>query len=747
MAIFIFLLSVSYWSLAYCESGGDRVIKLLALAPWPDHRESAGWDTGQVLLPAGRVAVRHVNNHKNVLSDYTVELIEDGHEACGLTETTKTLVNFVKYASTPPNGTVVAVLGLYCSTSSIVLAELTQSVVLKLSASNSPVFKTNSYPHFWRFLVSAGIYADMMIGLMDRFDWKRIAIVQDLETKFHSAIAEELAKKILASNDNKEVVYHGGMVNTVDQFANDCINGIIERRARIILVSATGPQTAKLLCLAGQRKMRYPFFLWIILDFLVSSIEDEAAKVRGCDLSSLNYILESSVLVAYFSLENNNDLDSLLNVSIDDYLTGYREELELSNISKPLKHDQLYAGLLYDQVWAIALALNDSLPKLQKMNIKINHFDQPQVTKIIEDSLSQVSFHGVTGYIRFTSDNEVAGSVHIYQVSDSLEGLLCSYEFNSTGPPCTSNYSFVNCSLSFDEFDDDIPVELLLLETPLVVAMFTGTGIVVVFITVIILLMVRYRNELEIKASSFSMNMLIFLGCYALCLSQVFSTIMGGIPIQFELVYSIICNAQVLMTYSSICLIFVTLFMQLFRINRIFHNKRLMHLGCIYNNRVLFIITLLLQALPVVMELTFMSIVPFKLQISETYKMTGSITVIIHQRCCEIGDNDKYQLIFRFIFTMYEFIFLILNVILASNTRNITHRQFRNAKTVNVFMVSTIVVQAIALSALYIMKKGSNVIRYADLIVYIESVLVTLLCQCSLFIPKIFSVIGRKYTK
>ena len=36
MAIFIFLLSVSYWSLTYCESEGDRVIKLLALAPWPD---------------------------------------------------------------------------------------------------------------------------------------------------------------------------------------------------------------------------------------------------------------------------------------------------------------------------------------------------------------------------------------------------------------------------------------------------------------------------------------------------------------------------------------------------------------------------------------------------------------------------------------------------------------------------------------------------------------------------------------
>ena len=60
---------------------------------------------------------------------------------------------------------------------------------------------------------------------------------------------------------------------------------------------------------------------------------------------------------------------------------------------------------------------------------------------------------------------------------------------------------------------------------------------------------------------------------------------------------------------------------------------------------------------------------------------------------------------------MYEFIFLILNVILASKMRNITRRQFRNAKTVSVFMVSTIVVQAIALSALYIMKKGSNVIR------------------------------------
>lgn len=721
----------------------NKVINLLALVPWPDDRESAGWDTGKVLLPAGRVAVNHVNNHRYILPGYSLRLIEDGHEACGLTEASKTIINFVRFASSPPHHTVAAVLGLYCSTSSIVLAQLKEPVVLKLSASNSPVFKTHSYPNFWRFLVSAGIYGDMMIGLMDKFDWKRIAIVQDLETTFHSAIAEELAKKILATNGEKEVVYHCGMVHTVDQFATDCINGIIGRKARIIFVSATGPQTAKILCLAGQRDMKYPFFLWIIIDFLVSSIIDEAEHIKGCDLSSLHYILESS-LVAYFSLENADGLDSLFNVSIDDYLTAYRNELEADNITNPLKHDKLYAGLLYDQVWAIALALNSSLSKLEGMNISIDTigFNQPHVTQIVEESLSRVNFHGVTGHIRFTSDNEVAGSVHIYQVSNSLEGLLCHYEFQ----PLTSNYSFVNCNLSFsEEFDDDIPIELLLLEAPLVISMFTCTCILIILITIMLLLMAKCKNEPEIKAFSFSMNILIFLSCYVLCFTQLLSTVMAGIKIQSELAYSIICNIQVIGTYSSICLVFVTLFMQLFRINRIFHNKRLSHLSCLYNNRVLFIITLLLQILPVVLQTVFVAVIPFKLQLSESYQVIGSKTTLIRQRCCEIDSSSKNQLIFRFIFTLYEFVFLVLNTILASKTSTISHRQFRNAKTVNVFMASVIIVQATSLSALYVLKQGSSsVMRYAELIVYIDSYLVTLLCQALLFMPKILAVIRRK---
>ena len=111
--------------------------------------------------------------------------------ACGLREISQGLVNFVQHSIYPP-GQVLAVLRLYCSTSTKEISLLAghESVqLIQLSAANSPIFDPeinemfhgiahqSDYPHLWRFLTSATVYANMMMELMNMYSWNDNIVV------------------------------------------------------------------------------------------------------------------------------------------------------------------------------------------------------------------------------------------------------------------------------------------------------------------------------------------------------------------------------------------------------------------------------------------------------------------------------------------------------------------------------------------------------------------------------------------
>ena len=118
-----------------------EIIRLLLLVPWPDEfgRDYAGWDGGYDLIAGARVAQDDINNRTDLLADYTIQLIEAGHEACGLTENSLGLRNLVSHVTS-----VAAVLGLFCSTNTRQLSPLASHKnigLIQLSASNSPLFR------------------------------------------------------------------------------------------------------------------------------------------------------------------------------------------------------------------------------------------------------------------------------------------------------------------------------------------------------------------------------------------------------------------------------------------------------------------------------------------------------------------------------------------------------------------------------------------------------------------------------
>ena len=723
------------------EHDNRKIIRILALVPWPDNREYIGWDVGPVLLPAGRVAIKEINSKPDLLPGYKLEMLEAGHEACSHSETDKGVIKLVDNGINPPNRTVAVVVGLYCSTSTKVIAPIAGiSDLIQLSAANSPLFRTNSnsFPHLWRFLVSASVYADMMIALMERYGWNKVGLVEDLDTPFYSGIAHQIARAVNNFID-KEIIYQGGLIDTDDQFINTTLLGIQSSGSRIVIVSATRRETTKLLCYAADKGMYYPNYMWVIVDFVVSSLEFEVKTIQGCTVDKLHKALEGS-LVSYFKLQldNTSVILNSSNKSYTEYLESYQKEIELANVTDVIGTGNNYASILYDQVWAFALSLQIALPELRRNNISIEEYKygQPNTTAILENALSQVSFQGASGYIKFSNDREVSTSINIYQVINATEGPPCQYNTSSRS-------YYINCSFQFsDQLDDEIPLHNKLLTVELVSTMYTTTCLCVIFVTSVLCIMTYYRKEPEIKASGLKLNLLKFLGCYILCISQFLLTTVVATHLGYT-VFSITCNLEVVLTLTGLNLLYVTLFVQLLRINRIFHNKKLKYLGWFYTNWCLICLTVVLALIPnLILATLFIKLRLVKKYIEKRHYI-GVIITKERQYYCD-GEHEEMLIIFRSLSLLYNSIFLVINIILASGTRKITVHQFKNTKKVNIFMVSIFVIQGISIVIVYILKE-SGFVLYTYLIDYTVVLSITILCQVSLFMPKILNTMYRKY--
>ena len=98
----------------------------------------------------------------------------------------------------------------------------------------------------------------------------------------------------------------------------------------------------------------------------------------------------------------------------------HREDLEKTHNNSNLNPSS-FARYWYDQVWAIALAINNSLPVLESRNLSIDEYTigQHEITDIIEQEMAKLSFQGAGGWVEFNKYRSVSTPVEVFQVLDN----------------------------------------------------------------------------------------------------------------------------------------------------------------------------------------------------------------------------------------------------------------------------------------------------------------------------------------
>ena len=541
-----------------------HTLRLLVLVPFPDPRPSAGWDRGLELLPAAQLACNHVNNRTDLLPGYRLELIEASSDACGVSTIYTAIINFARYATRPADQeSIVAVIGLACSSVTAAISPIaghSQLDYIQVSMSNSIMLRSREkFRHLWRVLPSSLAYADTAIALIKTFNWTNVATVYDGSGVFFYSTA--LSFLDIVRQSGKTSLLESAIEGTSDLYIDAMLTSVRQKGVRIIFLSVSEAQSSTILCKAADQGLIWPEYVWI---FSARSTIKEFLLDSPCPKEQLLKALENA-LFFHFQLQQLDPNTTLVsNITYMEYYNQYlellRDYIEYNETFVPT----LFSNPMYDEVFSLALALNNSLPLIDAQNLSLKNLiaNRTAITDIIESQFSNVSFQGATGPINFNENREGQSPIVLYQVQNS--SVVVIGEYNSG----TSELELTNIDIS--SFPDD-QIEKRFETTPvwIIAFVFTASGLTTLLTSVVLLFVLCYSQSKVIKAISPILSVVIFIGCYMQCLAAIFRTVLFAYTIP-SLLYQIMCCLEIWLGSTGLNIILTTVLLKLARIYRIF---------------------------------------------------------------------------------------------------------------------------------------------------------------------------------
>ena len=396
-----------------------------------------------------------------------------------------------------------------------------------------------------------------------------------------------------------------------------------------------------------------------------------------------------------------------------------------------------FASHLYDQVWAFALALNNSLSELKNRNLSIDNYTigQAKITEVIEGHMANLSFQGAGDFIKFDRYHGVSTPIEVFWVSDSLtEKWVGSYN------PLHSSVFFVDINTS-DLPEDSLPkvFKLILIPLPVAILLYILAVAVIIFITVQLFLYLQYRDSKAIKATSPYLSLLMFAGCYLVCLSAIAIVTSNSFLIAPR-TFTILLHNNIFIIVNGFSLILVTLFIKLLRVYRIFFSRLKIDLGNCWSNFPLLLIVvvfcILLNIIP-----AFIIIFETPEYHSYTQKVRKGSTIIIEKH---IFPRTKNNFLTECLVFGFFLLFLLLICFLAIRTRKIRYNNFKDTKKINIFIVALVLILSFTIP-LYIILVNLQNEPAANISLITGILFIPLASQLILFLPKILPAVCEKY--
>lgn len=711
------------------------------MEPYPYRGKTpAVWDRGLDLIPAGHLAVEQINNRSDILQGYELKLIDIDSEACGRNIVIKGTVNVFKELVNPnQRECIVGVVGLLCSSVTDVISPIVSHPEIggyvQIAASTSPVHRTPTQTNskLFHIIGSSSVFNEVIFALMQAFDWNRISIVYNSVKFYQMSVAHDFVDKI-NKIPGAELVTQVPLTDATDSSSpiSKALSIINKHEARISYWILDFKQTAQLLCEAFHKNFRWPGYIFIIEELQMDGVLDVKTSCSKEDIMST---LEGTFTLHYrLFVDNNTRMFSGLTYS--EYWKMYTDKLRIfaSERSDEDIMNNIFANSLYDQVWAFALAINNSLSSIDSQKLgyrdKEKHLTMSDVLKI---KLRELSFQGASGRIEFGEKQASPSYIDIFQIRNGTQKVVGTYD------PFTGN-------ITFEYTLTDIPrdtFETVYNRMPywLGGCILIAQGILLCLITTDFVLILCWRREKEIKATSPILSSIMMVGCYVLWTGPLTLAVYRTVIIENHALLTALC---IFKTWISVGkeLIFGTLFLRLLRIYRIFCSTPMATMSKYWDDKYLFIYVLLICLGKVFILTLWSSIDPIHPVTSPTYTY-GHDKLPYYMATIRCTCKTMASTLWLIVTVLYSALLLLMVVLLAIRTRHVKKNVYKDTKKVNIFIFLVTVCLAHTIP-LWIFFLHMGIEIGVDIADWLSWYSIPVLCQVCLFVPKTLPVIMRK---
>ena len=680
-----------------------KSLYFLVMAPYPDSSPlNPGWKGGPAVVPAALVARDLINAQPNILQNYTLEfLIADS--GCNVTtKATNSLTSQLFYCGV----NVVGIIGPGCSEATLSVAPLVTDERLSLiqiapSATSPSLTNTTLYPNTFRPIASALGVIDTYIALIERMNYNHVGALYEVQRLFQTTVYDNFDEKVTRIGKRATAF---GLLDTqipVDEFRNV---------TRVIFVFASSGFARKILCLARHLDMLYPKFQFIFSNRRPKNFDKNVSFVLEREMYNCtsDEMLQSLYGMIFHDFRlTREDMDTpteAAGVSYNNFTKLYEEARATHLKSQGLTEDDLvdteHHSNYFDATWALALALNNSLPRLEERGLSLsqyrNGFGIPEITQIIREEILRIDFEGMRGKIKFsaqTHDGANVTLIDIFQVleENSTNGTLIGYYDPLQDKPLELYNSAILINADLDAAEYASPhlafgVVVSIIVAALFVTLFACQVASVVW--------GRYKS---VKAVSPNLNHLIYSGCYlSLIGAMVYTNAFVFIDLSSlqrkDVIIPIHCSAlqwSGTMTYS---LVFGTLCVKRWRIYRIFNAFSSLPMRLLSDN-ILILVALLPLAVDIVTNIVWNLVDPWYFHGEQ-----NSDSLI--QATCRIDHGIVWTLCLAIPKGLLTFIVLYL----AIATRNIPRKEFRQTKSINILIYALFSLTGILSPLFYILQ-------------------------------------------
>ena len=520
---------------------------------------------------------------------------------------------------------------------------------------------------------------------INHLGWTQFGIITEINDGYSFQLA-----KLLIEGAQK----HG--VNVIMIIERCCRSELRSPLPNIIFVSVSTQNAVQLLCTLYKSQLLWPKHVWVLHSD--ASLTDLDNAPPECDVS-----LAQQGVIFIRNQHRPDDIHSQLDSGISywNYTTMLMEYQTRENASL---QPNRYTNRLHDLLLAIALKLNSNYTQ------KSNNF----------------TFRGAQGIVKVNSDGWVQSNIKFVQVRGTSEFHIATYntldEINFTDHSFSGQASLYKPRLRViggsKFYTVGLAVEITL-------------GCLLT--TAMLILLIIFHKEPEVKSTSFTLSLLMFLGCY---LTLLYLSLL----LHFDQSYDHLavthlhnlCQSQPWLSGLGIPLnlTVAVLLIKMLRVYHIFHRLIPGAVGKTCSDLFLMVYVIILLIPNIVIHIVWSAFDGYRLSVEYTSHFVDIIDVKKQCVC-------QYFYHWLTILSAYLALLLLPLLVVAIKSRKIRLTHFKDTKKANALVFAANVALFLTLSYWLFLRgiEAENHITHLPL--HLGHSAFVFLCQILLFAPKV----------